>query len=308
MDWAKKHIISINDFTRAEIDFVLEKSEVMEGLLEDNLTSHLLENKILGLLFFEPSTRTKLSFETAMKRLGGQTIGFDSAEASSSTKGETIADCLRIAAGYADIVVLRHPLDGSARHASEFLDKPLINAGDGSNQHPTQTLLDLYTLKKRFGKIDGLKIAFLGDLKYGRTVHSLANALEKYDVSLKLISPDNLKMPDAQKKSLTSAKIKFKETPKLDFDDCDVIYATRIQKERFPDPLEYEKVKDAFILDKQNTQKIKKDAILLHPLPRVNEISPELDSAPFAHYFIQAKNGIPVRMTILCLVSQVKFW
>jgi len=308
MDWTKENIISINDFSRGEIDFVLEKTKVMEGLLKDNLTGHILEGKILGLLFFEPSTRTKLSFETAMKRLGGQIIGFASPEASSSTKGETIADTLRIAAGYADILVMRHPLDGSVRHAAKFIKKPLINAGDGSNQHPTQTLLDLYTIKKEFGDIDGLRIAFVGDLKYGRTVHSLANALEKFKVELKLISPDTLKMPDAIKKSLSSSKIKFKESSNLIFNDCDVIYATRIQKERFPDPLEYEKVKDAFILDMDNTAKLKKRAILMHPLPRVNEIHPDLDKTSYARYFDQARNGVPVRMTLLSLVSKVKFW
>lgn len=308
MDWGKRHIISINDFSKADIDFILEKTAVMEGLLADNLASHLLEGKILALLFFEPSTRTKLSFETAMKRLGGQVIGFSSPEATSSTKGETIADTLRIAAGYADILVMRHPLDGSARHAASFIDKPLINAGDGSNQHPTQTLLDLYTIKKEFGDIDGLKLAFVGDLKYGRTVHSLAQALTHYDVELTLISPDNLRMPEGVKKQLKKARIKTKETTKLAFDDCDVIYATRIQKERFPDPLEFEKVKDAYVLGKDTTKNTKKGAILLHPLPRVNEIEAGIDELPLARYFEQARNGVPVRMTVLALVSGVRFW
>lgn len=214
---------------------------------------------------------------------------------------------MRVVEGYADVIVIRHPVEGSARLASEYVDIPLINGGDGANQHPTQTLLDLYTIKKKFGKIDGLDIAIVGDLKYGRTVHSLTNALANYDVKLRFISPQELKMPRHMVKDLEGNKIPVKETRKLNLDDADVIYATRIQKERFPDPQEYERVKGAYVIDLKTIEGLKKSAILMHPLPRVGEISPKVDGTKFAHYFEQSKNGIPVRMALLCLVCGVKF-
>lgn len=308
MKWTKKHIISINDFSREEIDFVLSKSQIMEKRLNSNRTSSLMKDKILATLFFEPSTRTRMSFEAAIKRLGGTSIGFNMSEITSEAKGETMIDTVRVAGGYANIIVIRHPAEGSSRLASEYVEIPLINGGDGANQHPTQTLLDLYTVKKEFGKIDGLDICIIGDLKYGRTVHSLTNALENYDVNLRLISPYELKMPRNRIKELEDNGIKVKETNKLDIKGCDVIYATRIQKERFPDLQEYERVKDAYVLNSITVQGIKDNAIIMHPLPRVTEISVEIDKMGYARYFQQARNGLPVRMALLCLVSEVRFW
>jgi len=307
MKWSKRHIISIKDFSRDEIDYVLKKSADMEGMMGGRKVSRLMEGRILANLFFEPSTRTRMSFEAAMKKMGGLTIGFDSGAVSSETKGETIVDTVKITSGYADVIVIRHPAEGSARLASEHSDVPVINGGDGSNQHPTQTLLDLYTIKKEFNKLDGLNICIVGDLKYGRTVHSLTNALENYDVNLCFISPQELKMPRNIVKDLEGKGISVKETSKLNVRDADVIYVTRIQKERFPDPQEYERVKDAFILDIQALEGIKDTAIIMHPLPRVTEISPEIDNTKYARYFKQARNGLPVRMALLALVSGVDF-
>jgi len=307
MNWTKKHIISIRDFSRAEIDVVLKKSKIMEDLLKKGKTSSLMKGKVLGSLFFEPSTRTRLSFESAMKHLGGSVIGFSGIEGTSVWKGETIVDTVRMVASYSDIIVMRNPTEGSARLASEYVDIPVINGGDGANQHPTQTLLDLYTIKKEFGKIDGLSICMIGDLKYGRTVHSLADALENYDVKLTFISPAELKMPDSITKSLTKRGIDIKETTKMDFKGRDVIYATRIQKERFPDPQEYERVKNAFVIDMNVVDQLEDSAIIMHPLPRVTEINTDVDNTKHARYFQQAANGVPVRMALLCLVSKVKF-
>ncbi len=307
MKWTKKDIISIRDFSREEIDYVLEKSALMEKKISEGKVSTLLKDKILGSLFFEPSTRTRMSFEAAMKMLGGKTVGFDSSTGSSEVKGETIADTVRVVAGYSDMIVMRHPIEGSARLAAEFSPIPILNGGDGANQHPTQTLLDLYTIKKKFKKIDGLCIAMVGDLKYGRTVHSLTEGLMNYNVSLKFVSPPDLRMPSRLIRELKEKNIPVTETTKLNLKDCDVIYATRIQKERFPDLQEYEKVKDAFVIDLNATKEMKDDAIIMHPLPRVSEIKPEVDETKFAYYFQQARNGVPVRAALLCLVSGVNF-
>lgn len=307
MRWTKTNIISIREFSRDEIEHVLVKSAVMEKLLTSGKAYGLMKGKILATIFFEPSTRTRLSFNSAMVRLGGAFIGFDETGVTSVEKGESIVDTARMAAAYSDIIVIRNPLEGSARLVSEHVDVPVINGGDGANQHPTQTLLDLYTLKKEFGGIDALTIAMVGDLKYGRTVHSLAEALKQYNVSLRLISPKELRMPRRITKDLIEIGIDVKETSTLDINECDVVYATRIQKERFPDPLEYERAKDSFILDVENTKNLKKNAVILHPLPRVNEIHTSVDTTIFARYFEQAKNGIPVRMALLSLVSGVKF-
>ncbi len=305
--WNKKHIISIRDFSRDEIDFILKKSAVMEKKLLSNKSLNLMKGKLLANLFFEPSTRTRMSFETAMKRLGGKTIGFNIAEISSEVKGETIADTVRVVEGYADIIVIRHPAEGAARLASENVRIPLINGGDGANQHPTQTLLDLYTIQKEFGSIDGLSIAMVGDLKYGRTVHSLANALESYDVNLVLISPQELRMPKRVVDGLRDKGIDVKETSRLKISNVDVIYVTRIQKERFPDPQEFERVKEAYVLDIDIIDRLKDNAIIMHPLPRISEISPEIDNTKYARYFEQARNAVPVRMALLCLVCGVRF-
>jgi aspartate carbamoyltransferase catalytic subunit len=242
-----------------------------------------------------------------MKRLGGSCIGFSAAEGTSVEKGETIIDTVRMAEAYADVIVIRNRMEGSARLAAENAEIPVINGGDGANQHPTQTLLDLYTIKKEFGGIDGLKICLVGDLKYGRTVHSLAEALKLYDVSLRFISPQDLRMPKRITKELLDLGLNVSETDELDVSGCDVVYSTRIQKERFPDPQEYERVKDAYILDEGLIPSLKKKSIILHPLPRVNEIHYSLDKTEYARYFQQAKNGVPVRMALLCLVCEVKF-
>ncbi|OYT55183.1 MAG: aspartate carbamoyltransferase [Candidatus Altiarchaeales archaeon ex4484_2] len=305
--WNKKHIISIRDFSRDEIDFVLKKSALMEDKLSSSKPVKLMKGRILANLFFEPSTRTRMSFETAMKRLGGKTVGFSVAETTSEAKGETITDTVRVVEGYADVIVLRHPAEGAARVASENIKIPLINGGDGANQHPTQTLLDLYTIQKEYKKIDGLSIAMVGDLKYGRTVHSLANALESYNVKLTFISPRELKMPKRMVNRLRDKNIEVKETTKLNIGNADVIYATRIQRERFPDLQEFERVKEAYVLDEIILNKLKDDAIIMHPLPRVSEISPEIDETRHARYFQQSRNGVPVRMALLCLVCGVDF-
>jgi aspartate carbamoyltransferase catalytic subunit len=307
MKWTKKDILSIREFSRDEIDFALSKSASMEKLLSSGKAYGLMQGRILATLFFEPSTRTRLSFQAAMKRLGGSCIGFSAAEGTSVEKGETIIDTVRMAEAYADVIVIRNRMEGSARLAAENAEIPVINGGDGANQHPTQTLLDLYTIKKEFGGIDGLKICLVGDLKYGRTVHSLAEALKLYDVSLRFISPQDLRMPKRITKELLDLGLNVSETDELDVSGCDVVYSTRIQKERFPDPQEYERVKDAYILDEGLIPSLKKKSIILHPLPRVNEIHYSLDKTEYARYFQQAKNGVPVRMALLCLVCEVKF-
>ena len=290
-----KNIISIKDFDRDEIEQVLKNAEIMEGFIHG---TDILDGKILATLFFEPSTRTRLSFESAMKRLGGKVIGFSESTSTSVAKGETLQDTVRMAEQYSDIIVIRHPRDGAARLAAEAASIPVVNAGDGSNQHPTQTLLDLYTIKKELNRIDGLKIGMMGDLKYGRTVHSLAYALSWYDVSLQLLSPPTLEMPKYIKEDLSAKSVSCAEISEMEDLDVDVLYVTRIQKERFADPEEYEKVKGTYKVTVESIEYIK-DAIIMHPLPRVDEISPDVDKTPNALYFRQARNGVPVRMAIL---------
>jgi len=293
----KLDIISINDFSKDDIVHILELARKME-----KNTKPLLKGKVLATLFFEPSTRTRLSFESAMKQLGGMTIGFAEPKATSTAKGETLHDTIKMVEGYADVIVIRHYLEGAARLASEATFKPVINAGDGANQHPTQTFLDLYTIKKFQGNISKLHIGFLGDLKYGRTVHSLVNALAMFDCKMTFISPESLKMPSSYLDFLATKNIDFFEKNELDLQDLDILYVTRIQKERFPDAMEYEKVKNAFILDKSILKGVKKNFKIMHPLPRVNEIHPSLDNSGYDIYFQQAHNGIPVRQALLALV------
>ncbi len=302
-------IVSINDFSKQDILAVLKQAALMEKMPR-NKKAKILENKIVASLFFEPSTRTRLSFETAIQNLGGKVIGFADAGISSTKKGESLSDTIRTVSGYCDAIVMRHFIEGAARRAAEVSRVPVLNGGDGANQHPTQTLLDLFTIQKAFGKIYGLTIGLLGDLKYGRTVHSLAVALAKFDnIKLVFISPEMLKMPDYVKSEL-KGKIFFKETASLEhyLPKLDLLYATRIQKERFPDLTEYEKVKDAFVLDKDILKNAKKHLKIMHPLPRVNEISPELDETEHAIYFEQAKNGVPVREALLYLLKDVRKW
>jgi aspartate carbamoyltransferase catalytic subunit len=270
--------------------------------------SNLLKGKILATLFFEPSTRTRLSFEAAMNKLGGSTIGFADTEITSIKKGESLADTVRVVENYADIIVLRHPLEGAARFATEFSKVPIINGGSGSQEHPTQALLDLYTIIKEKNRIDGLKIALVGDLRYGRTVHSLAYALSNYNVELLLISPESLKM---RREVLETIKKKIVVSERTSLEKIipfiDVLYVTRIQKERFPDLTEYTKVKDYYKIDLYSLQKAKKNLIILHPLPRLNEITIDVDKTGYAKYFQQVWNGLVVRMALLALIfDQVK--
>ena len=288
-------VISITDFDRDKIETVLRNAEIMETFAQGK---DILQGKILVTLFFEPSTRTRLSFESAMKRLGGKVIGFSESGSTSVAKGETLQDTVKIAEQYSDIIVIRHPRDGAARLAAEATSVPVINAGDGANQHPTQTLLDLYTIKTELKTIDGLRIGLMGDLKYGRTVHSLAYALSWYTVELQFLSPPGLEMPSHIKEDLAGRSIDFEEITELEEINVDVLYVTRIQKERFVDVEEYEKVKGSYQITPESLSYIK-GAIILHPLPRVGEISFEIDKECNALYFKQARNGVPVRMALL---------
>ncbi|MFO0980515.1 MAG: aspartate carbamoyltransferase [Planctomycetota bacterium] len=297
--FAGRDIISMRDFSRDEILYLLDAVKQFAGEHRP-----LLEGKILATLFFEPSTRTRLSFESAMNRLGGAAIGFADMRVSSTTKGESLSDTIRVVEGYCDVIVIRHPADGSARLAAEAAQLPVINGGDGTNQHPTQTLLDLYTIQQTRGHLEDLRIAFLGDLKYGRTVHSLIETLSCFGCHLTLVAPPGLGLPTDLMQDLRERGVDLMERELLsDVDpDVDVIYTTRIQKERFPDQLEYERVKHTYQLDRSVLTSFRKDVTLMHPLPRVREIHPELDSYEGSAYFRQAHNGVLVRKTLLALV------
>ncbi|NHI89283.1 MAG: aspartate carbamoyltransferase [Candidatus Thorarchaeota archaeon] len=298
-----QNLISIHDLDRKTIDHILDEASKMEDVAVNR--SKDLDSKIMAVLFFEPSTRTRLSFESAMLRLGGGVLGFAEAGVSSAGgKGETLADTIRTVERYADIIVIRHPLDGSARVAAEFSSIPVINAGSGSEEHPTQALLDLYSIKKMKGKIDGLSISLCGDLKYGRTVHSLGMGLSHYDVKIKLAAPQMLRMKPAiiEQMKKSGADVVEVETVEEAVKDVDVIYTTRIQKERFPDIREYDKVKDRFRITVSDLALMRKDAIILHPLPRVDELDPEIDKTPHAKYFDQVYNGVVLRMAVLKLI------
>jgi len=300
VEFKGRDIISIKDFTREEIDYILKIASAMEPIAKSG--SDMLHGKMLATLFYEPSTRTRLSFEAAMHKLGGSAIGFAEAEIASVRKGENLADTVRVVENYADVIAVRHPLEGAARLAAEFAQVPIINAGSGGEEHPTQALLDLYTVWKELGKIDGLNIALVGDLRFGRTVHSLAYALSLYDVRLHLVSPELLRM---RREVLDTIGGRIKVTEKTGLEDLskvDVLYVTRIQKERFPDAAEYAKVKGSYKIDLNLLKDAKKDMIILHPLPRVEEISPEVDTTPHARYFQQVWNGIVTRMALLALI------
>ena len=297
----KKDLISIDDLGLEQILDYLDLAARVEALPAEKKAG-LLPGKILATLFFEPSTRTRLSFESAMCRLGGRVIGVSEAAASSTAKGESFSDTIRTVEQYADIIAVRHPKEGTARLAAELARIPIVNGGDGANQHPTQTLLDLYTIRKFFGKVDGLKIALVGDLKYSRTVHSLCRALLMFDrVALTLVSPESLRLPGYLMKAAAAATTTFVETDSLTdaVRDCDLVYMTRIQKERFPDVIDYEKVKNAYCLDAKMLADAPAHAKVMHPLPRVNEISPDVDATPHAGYFEQARNGVTMRQAII---------
>jgi len=306
MSFKNRHIISMKDFSREEIDFVLDTAEKLEPAARGLEKSRLLDGKLVALLFFEPSTRTRLSFETAVNRLGGKTINLGSVEASSVMKGENLADTIRVVSGYADVIVMRHPKDGAGRMASEFSSVPIINGGDGSVHHPTQTILDLYTIRRE-SHLEGLKIAMAGDLKYGRTVHSLCQALALYGADMTFVSPPELRMPPEIVRELKRQKIRVKETDSFEgiIGDVEVLYMTRVQRERFPDPEEYLKVADSLRIDAKLLKAAKPELKVLHPLPRVNEIEHDVDSTPHACYFEQAFYGVPTRMALLALVAGV---
>lgn len=294
-------IISIRDLSKDDLLDILAAAKK----LEHKPIPNLMKGKVMATLFFEPSTRTRLSFMSAMERLGGQVLGFENTEVTSVKKGETIWDTLKMVEQYADVIVQRHPIEGSARLAAEASNVPVINAGDGANQHPTQTLLDLYTIRKEKGKLDNLNIAFVGDLKYGRTVHSLCIALSHFKTKLYFIAPKALQMPKDYLDDLDKKKIPYviEEDLLKVARELDIIYMTRIQKERFPDPVEYNKLKGVYQIDKSLLEHTKKDVRIMHPLPRVDEISKDLDEFPQAAYFRQAGNGIPIRQAIIALVT-----
>ncbi len=286
----------MRDLTRDDVDFVLDYAEKMIPYAKAGV--RLLQSRILALLFFEPSTRTQLSFDSAMKRLGGSTLSLTSQE-SSVLKGETLADTIKVVGEYADAIVLRHPREGAARMASEISSVPIINGGDGAGHHPTQTLLDLYTIKKE-SHLHDLDIALLGDLKYGRTAHSLAYALNMYDANITLVAPEGLQMPKHIVSTLDSVRL----TEDIDevIRDIDVLYVTRIQKERFPDPNEYLRVAKSYRITLPVLRGVRDNLIIMHPLPRVDEIAQEVDQTKYAKYFKQAFYGIPVRMALLAIL------
>jgi len=299
MAFNQKDIISIRDFNKKDIEYILKLAKEMEPIARSEKKSDVLSGKLLGMLFYEPSTRTRLSFEAAMKRLGGSTIGFAEAGTSSATKGENLTDTVRIVGEYSDALVIRHNMEGTARFVANIVDVPVINAGDGAGQHPTQTMLDLYTMKRILGRIDDLRIALVGDLKYGRTVHSLAYALAKFDVDVSFVSPKELKMPREILHDLSKSGVDVYETENINevLNKTDVLYVTRIQKERFPDPAEYLKIKGAYTINSKLLEG--SDAIVMHPLPRIDEISHDVDNTPQGRYFEQAFYGVPVRMALL---------
>lgn len=290
-------LVSIADYSKDEILEILHSASEFET----NPNQKLLDGKVIATLFFEPSTRTRLSFETAVNRLHGRIIGFSDAATTSSVKGETLHDTILMVANYADAIVMRHPLEGSARFASEISPVPIINAGDGANQHPSQTLLDLYSIQKTQGTLENLNICLVGDLKYGRTVHSLIMAMSHFNPTFRFIAPDELKMPDEYKLFCKKNNIPYTESKELigNFNNADILYITRVQKERFIDMLEFERVKNTYTLKNEMLKETKESLKILHPLPRVNEIDPDVDSNPKAYYFQQAKNGMYIRQAIL---------
>ena len=301
MQFAGRDIVSIKDFSREEIDHILKMTDVVEPMAKAG--SHALDGKIMATLFFEPSTRTRLSFESAMYRYGGKCLGFAEPKVASVEKGENLADTVRTVENYADVLVIRHPLEGAARLAAEFASVPVINAGTGAEEHPTQAMLDLYTMRKETGKLDGLNVALAGDLRYGRTVHSLAYALSLYDINLYLVSPPLLRM---RKEVLEEVKdrIKIHELEDLSkvIPQVDVLYMTRIQKERFGSLEDYEKVRGSYRLAAGDLSTAKPEMILMHPLPRVDEIAYDVDATPHSKYFKQVFYGLLVRMGLIGLV------
>lgn len=292
-------LVNIAELSESKIRYLLELTQFFEK--HPNL--HILEDRVVATLFFEPSTRTRLSFETAANRLGARVIGFSDPNATSSSKGESLKDTIMMVSNYADIIVMRHHLEGAARYASEVAPVPIVNAGDGANQHPTQTMLDLYTIYQTQGRLTDLNIYLVGDLKYGRTVHSLLMAMRYFNPTFHFIAPDELKMPQEYKDYCNEHHIKYVEHSDFTADtiaNADILYMTRVQRERFTDLMEYERVKNMYILRADLLSKCRDNMKVLHPLPRLNEITPDVDNTKHAYYFQQAKNGLFARQAILC--------
>lgn len=292
-----KSLISIGDFSKDEILHILDVAKEFEKNREQNF----LAGKVIACLFFEPSTRTRLSFEAAVNRLGARVIGFPDSRNTSVSKGETLEDTIKIVSNYVDMIVMRHPMEGAAEIAAKVSPVPVVNAGDGSNQHPTQTLLDMYSIMQTQGRLDGLTINMVGDLKYGRTVHSLSEAMSDFSPKFVFTAPDDLKMPSKYLKYLDSKHIPYEETSSLEehLDDCDILYMTRVQQERFPSKEDYDKVKDVYELHASMLSGVKPNMKILHPLPRITEIATDVDDTPYAYYFQQARNGMYVRMAVI---------
>lgn len=292
-----KSLISIQDFTKDEILHILDVAKEFEKNREQNF----LAGKVIACLFFEPSTRTRLSFEAAVNRLGARVIGFPDAKNTSVTKGETLEDTIKIVSNYVDMIVMRHPQEGAATIAAGVSPVPVVNAGDGSNQHPTQTLLDMYTIRQTQGRLDNLKINMVGDLKYGRTVHSLSEAMSDFSPEFVFTAPDELKMPSKYLKFLDEKHIPYDETDSLEahLNDCDILYMTRVQQERFPSKEDYDRVKNVYELTASMLSGVKPNMKILHPLPRITEIATDVDETPYAYYFEQARNGMYVRMAVI---------
>ena len=301
-EFYKKNIISVRDLDKQKLELIFDATDKIIDMSQDK-RREIARGKTLGYLFFEPSTRTRLSFESAMALLGGTSVGIADAASSSIHKGETLGDTVKVISSYCDVLVLRHSLDGSSRFAAEISNKPVINAGSGTEEHPTQTIQDLYTIKKEKKKIDGLKIGIVGDLKYGRTVYSLLYGLRNYDVDVHLISPESLRIRSDSTYDIKK-ELSYTESSNIDeyIEDLDVLYVTRIQKERFPDEEEYAKVKGSYVIGSDMVKKMKDDAIILHPLPRIDEISADVDNTKHAKYFEQVEYGKYTRAALLGLI------
>jgi len=301
-EFYEKNIISVRDLDKQKLELIFDATDKIIDMSQDK-RREIARGKTLGYLFFEPSTRTRLSFESAIALLGGTSLGIADATSSSIHKGETLGDTIKVISSYCDVLVLRHSLDGSSRFAAEISNKPVINAGSGTEEHPTQTIQDLYTIKKEKKKIDGLKIGIAGDLKYGRTVYSLLYGLRNYDVDLHLISPESLRIRSDSTYDIKN-ELSYTESSNIDeyIEDLDVLYVTRIQKERFPDEEEYSKVKGSYVIGSDMVKKMKDDAIILHPLPRIDEISADVDNTKQAKYFEQAEYGKYTRAALLGLI------
>ena len=301
---AKRSLISITDLTKEEIVRITE----LAAYFEEHPYEPLLSGRVIASLFFEPSTRTRLSFESAINRLGARVIGFSDTANTSVSKGETFHDTIQAIANYCDMIVMRHSLEGAPRYASEFSKVPIVNAGDGANQHPSQTLLDLYSIKKAQGRLDDINIVMIGDLKYGRTVHSLLQALSHFNARFTFVAPPELRMPEEYKQFLRDHNLRYTETTEIGdaIRDADIVYMTRVQRERFTDPMEYERVKNVYVLKNSMLEGTKETMKILHPLPRVGEIDPDVDANPKAYYFNQTENGVYTRMAIISYLLGVK--